>query len=268
MAALTSRWDIRRTDAPDGTVAGTLARIIDGRGEISGTDLPTHMGAFSSSDVLQLLTEDPRLMAVMQGLLDLEVILLADTLRRVATAGGEPARPHHLDIAQAFVVLAQGWQAQWMLPRPAPIEVVINAARSLAVMTPGEVGIPPGDRGQGAAALPERWAPPHPVDDIVRDAALDPARLASAVSVDGLDALPDLAHLDALRTTGAGGDLLVVARTGDMEEVEPLARVTLGVWCRLIRQAAPESCWPGVAVVIDTDGSITASLTDPQRATA
>jgi AcrR family transcriptional regulator len=243
---------------------------------VAGTTARTALGAFARAWVgrLPLATADPdgavplgadlvpevladeRIRTPFAQLMALDAILLGLALERMHGRPGRRVRAAEV----ALTMLHGASQLAAAAPGFADPFDVVSACEELAEL----------DLGSGRG---DEWAPPHlpyvprarPAGDPwAPPAALDAVRGAPAcLTDDGVVALLGMHRLvaveEAVRAAPPGSVVTAVLVSSEPGELASLARLVVADVCRCIRQAFPESAWPGLQVVHDETGAVAAA---------
>jgi AcrR family transcriptional regulator len=110
-----------------------------------------------------------------------------------------------------------------------------------------------------ARAVDEPWAPPAAWDS-VRAAPVTPSA-DGVVAVLGLNRASAVEH--AVRAAPPGTEVTAVLVSGAPRELIPLARLAVAELTGCLRQAFPETAWPGLRVVCDGTGEFASAVGVP-----
>jgi AcrR family transcriptional regulator len=231
---------------------GALARAWVARLPLATDE--QHGAARLSRDLMSEILVEERTRRPFEQLMRFDAIMLGLALERLRPSAGRLVRQ-----AEAVLTMLHG-ASQLAATAPGFVEPfnVVSACEQLAELDLGDRWptppiIPP------VRTVDEPWAPPGAVDAI----RAQPARLTGdgVVAVIGLHRLS--AVEEAVRATRAGADVTAVLVTSDVDELAPLARLTVAELRGYLRQAFPVSAWPRLQVVHDESGVIAAAAGVP-----
>ncbi|HEX5403330.1 MAG TPA: helix-turn-helix domain-containing protein [Pseudonocardiaceae bacterium] len=190
-------------------------------------------------------------------LLKLNALLLALALERLAppevTPGAPPRRLGRL--AESVLTTLHGAR-QLAATAPGFVEPfdVVSACERLAGLELNDFWAPPTTAPPQPADEP--WSPPKAVDAVRNQPArLDGDGVLVVVGPHRLGAIED-----AVRS---GSQVTAVLVTSDVDELAPLARLTVAELCGCLRQAFPRSAWPDLQLVHDESGALAAAAGVP-----